>query len=69
MRYILEKSLFGVCSYLSDYMGISKKSVRLSFVYATFFTFGSPIILYLIWAFWLNIKRYSQETRTRIWDL
>jgi phage shock protein PspC (stress-responsive transcriptional regulator) len=68
-KYTLEKSMFGVCSQLADYMNISKKSVRLSFVYASFFTLGSPIIFYLVAAFWLNIKRYAQERRTRIWDL
>jgi phage shock protein PspC (stress-responsive transcriptional regulator) len=69
LKYALEKSFFGVCSQLADKMQISTKSVRLSFVYASFFTFGSPIIFYLIAAFWLNVKRYSQERRTRVWDL
>jgi phage shock protein PspC (stress-responsive transcriptional regulator) len=50
-------------------MGISVKSVRMSFVYASFFTLGSPIIIYLVAAFWMNIKNYSQERRTRVWDL
>jgi phage shock protein PspC (stress-responsive transcriptional regulator) len=68
-KYTLEKSMFGVCSQLADYMNISTKSVRLSFVYASFFTLGSPIIFYLVAAFWLNVKRYAQERRTRIWDL
>ncbi len=69
LKYALEKSFFGVCSQLADKMQISTKSVRLSFIYASFFTLGSPIIFYLVAAFWLNIKRYSQERRTRVWDL
>ena len=69
IKYALEKSLFGVCSYLGDKMGLSTRSVRLSFVYLSFFTLGSPVILYFIMAFWMNIKRYSQESRTRVWDL
>ncbi len=69
LKYTLEKSFFGVCSQLADKMQISTKSVRLSFIYASFFTLGSPIIFYLVAAFWLNIKRYSQERRTRVWDL
>jgi phage shock protein PspC (stress-responsive transcriptional regulator) len=68
-KYALEKSLFGVCNQLGDYMQISARSVRMSFIYASFFTLGSPIIFYLVFAFWLNIKKYSQERRTRIWDL
>ncbi|MFN5889983.1 MAG: PspC domain-containing protein [Bacteroidota bacterium] len=69
IKYALEKSLFGVCSYLGDKMGLSTRSVRLSFMYLSFFTLGSPIIIYFILAFWMNIKRYSQESRTRVWDL
>lgn len=69
IKYALEKSLFGVCSYLGDKMGLSTRSVRLSFVYLSFFTLGSPVIIYFIMAFWMNIKRYSQESRTRVWDL
>lgn len=69
IKYTLEKSLFGVCSQLADLMKISTRSVRMSFIYASFFTLGSPIIFYLIAAFWLNIKKYSREKRTRIWDL
>lgn len=68
-KYSVEKSLFGVCSHLADKMHISTRSVRMSFIYASFFTFGSPIIFYLIAAFWMNIRRYSREQRTRIWDL
>jgi phage shock protein PspC (stress-responsive transcriptional regulator) len=69
IKYALEKSLFGVCSQLGEWMGISVKSVRLSFIYASFFTLGSPVIIYLVTAFWMNIKNYSQEKRTRVWDL
>jgi len=69
LKYSVEKSLFGVCSQLADKMNISTRSVRMSFIYASFFTFGSPIIFYLVAAFWMNIKRYSREQRTRIWDL
>ncbi len=69
IKYSLEKSLFGVCTQLGETMNISTRSVRMSFIYASFFTLGSPIIFYLVAAFWINIKQYSQERRTRIWDL
>jgi len=69
IKYALEKSLFGVCSQLGEKMNISTKSVRLSFIYASFFTLGSPVIFYLVAAFWYNVKTYSQERRTRVWDL
>ena len=69
IKYALEKSLFGVCTQLGETMSISTRSIRMSFIYASFFTLGSPIIFYLVAAFWMNIKKYSQERRTRIWDL
>jgi phage shock protein PspC (stress-responsive transcriptional regulator) len=69
IKYPLEKSLFGVCTQLAEKMNISTRSVRMSFIYASFFTFGSPVIFYLIAAFWLNIKKYNREGRIRIWDL
>ncbi len=69
IKYNLEKSLFGVCAELAERMGLSTRSVRLWFIYASFFTLGSPIIVYLVSAFWFNMKRYSKERRTRVWDL
>jgi phage shock protein C len=57
-RHFLEKSAFGVCQQLGDWMRINPATIRLYFIYASFITFGSPLILYLVMAFWLNIKKY-----------
>jgi phage shock protein C len=57
-RHILEKSAFGVCRQVGEWMGINPERIRLYFIYASFITFGSPVILYLVMAFWLNIRRY-----------
>jgi len=57
-RNIIEKSIFGVCSALGTKMGIAVSRVRLYFLYVSFVTLGSPIIFYLILAFWLNFRRY-----------
>ncbi|MEO5905631.1 MAG: PspC domain-containing protein [Saprospiraceae bacterium] len=57
-RHFLEKSAFGVCQQLGEWMRIRPAKIRLYFIYASFITFGSPFILYLVMAFWLNIKRY-----------
>ncbi|MEO1713913.1 MAG: PspC domain-containing protein [Bacteroidota bacterium] len=59
----LTRSLFGVCSYLGEKMGISTARVRVYFVYLSFVTLGSPIIVYLITAFWLNVRRYIRQTK------
>ncbi len=69
IKYLMEKRLYGVCAYLGDKMGISSERIRLYFIYASCFTLGSPFLLYLFVAFWMNIKRYIQEKRSSVWDL
>jgi len=69
LKYTIEKSAFGVCAYIGDKMGISSSRIRMYFIYTSCLTLGSPILFYLIWAFWLNIKRYSAEQRASVWDL
>ncbi len=69
LKFFVEKHVFGVCSYLGDRFGISSGRIRLYFIYTSFITMGSPIIIYLVIAFWLNIKKYSRHTRHTLWDL
>ena len=63
---IIERSAFGVCSYLGNKMGISAARVRVYFIYISFVTLGSPIIFYLFAAFWLNVKQYIKNARDLI---
>ena len=63
-----ERSAFGVCSYLGQKMGIKSSRVRVYFLYVSFVALGSPIIIYLFLAFWLNIKKYIKKSRNIIWD-
>ena len=65
----IEKQSFGVCNALGNRLGFSRSSVRLSFVYASFFTFGSPIVLYFAGVFWMNIRRAWRQQRSTVWDL
>ncbi|HAY89899.1 MAG TPA: PspC family transcriptional regulator [Bacteroidetes bacterium] len=65
----IESYAFGVCSYLGDKFGIRSSTIRLYFIYVSFFTFGSPIIIYFILAFWLNIKHYLVSRKHSVWDL
>lgn len=61
LRSLVEVRAFGVCAYLGDRMGIASGRVRLFFVYATFIATWSPLILYLILAFWVNMRHYFKE--------
>ena len=65
----IEKQSFGVCNALGNRLGFSTSSVRLSFVYASFFTFGSPVVLYFALAFWMNVRRALRRQRSTVWDL
>jgi len=60
-QYFIEKKAFGVCSRLGEIMGISSSTIRLYFIYSTFLAFGSPIIIYLSMAFWMNVRRYIRR--------
>ena len=68
LRNTVEKSVFGVCSKAADQMGIAKTRVRLYFIYITFITMGSPLILYVFVAFWMNVRKYIRNGKNWILD-
>lgn len=61
LRFFWERQLFGVCSYIGERFGISISHIRLYFIYLSFLTFGSPVFLYLVIAFWLNVRQYIRQ--------
>ncbi|WP_297766575.1 PspC domain-containing protein, partial [uncultured Muriicola sp.] len=65
---IVEKSVFGVCQFLGDKIGIKTSRVRLYFIYLSFVTMGSPVIIYLFLAFWLNLKKYLRKSLNPLLD-
>lgn len=69
IKYLLEKQLFGVCERIGERLQISSSRIRLYFIYASFLTLGSPLIVYLVLAFWMNLRHYIFEGRRSIWDL
>jgi phage shock protein PspC (stress-responsive transcriptional regulator) len=58
IKGFLEINAFGVCSTLGEWMGIATSKIRLFFIYITFMTMGSPILIYLSLAFMININHY-----------
>jgi phage shock protein PspC (stress-responsive transcriptional regulator) len=69
IKYFVENQAFGVCTRLGEKFKISTSSIRLYFIYTSFLTMGSPVIIYLILAFWMNIRRYlRQRNNPTIWD-
>lgn len=69
LKYFVEKNAFGVCTYLGERFGISTSVIRMYFIYTSFITAFSPILVYLVIAFWINIKHYVKPRRKTIWEL
>lgn len=67
-RNYVDQSAYGVCSYLGRRMRIAPARIRLYFIYISFATLGSSLIVYLFAAFWLNVKRYIYRKKNLIWD-
>ncbi|MBM3443112.1 MAG: PspC domain-containing protein [Bacteroidetes bacterium] len=63
IRSFIEWQLFGVCTWIGNYLSISTVTIRKYFIYASCLTFGSPVILYLIMAFWMNVRQYILNAR------
>lgn len=69
IKGFLEIRAFGVCAFLGQVFGIATSKIRLFFIYLTFITMGSPVVIYLSLAFLLNIGRYIRERRRNpVWD-
>ncbi|MEI7628194.1 MAG: PspC domain-containing protein [Bacteroidota bacterium] len=58
IRENIEMQAFGVCSAIGEKFGIASAKIRMWFIYISFLTLGSPILIYMILAFWINIKNY-----------
>ncbi|MBX9782501.1 MAG: PspC family transcriptional regulator [Chitinophagaceae bacterium] len=58
LRRLIEWNAFGVCTYLGEKWNISTASIRKYFIYISFLTLGSPVVIYFFVAFWMNIKQY-----------
>jgi phage shock protein C len=67
-----EQQAYGVCSSIGTKLGIRVNTIRMYFIYLSFFTVGSPVIIYFILAFLKENKnyfRFRRARRTSIWDL
>jgi phage shock protein C len=67
-----EQQAFGVCAWLGKKLGIRTTTIRMYFIYLSFFTVGSPVIIYFVMAFILEHKEFFRPGRSRrpsVWDL
>jgi phage shock protein PspC (stress-responsive transcriptional regulator) len=63
IRELVELQAFGVCTAIGERLGIATSRIRIWFIYISFLTIGSPVIIYMILAFTLNIKQYIAAKR------
>lgn len=63
LKNFIEWQAFGVCSAIGDKLGIATSRIRMWFMYISFLTLGSPLIIYMVLAFWMNMKRYMTAAR------
>lgn len=58
IKDFIEWKAFGVCSAIGERIGVATSHIRLWFIYISFLTMGSPLIVYMVLAFWMNLKQY-----------
>ena len=68
IRFMVESHVFGVCERIGERLKMPVKNIRLFFIYASFLTIGSPVIIYMILAFWIKMKDYIRGKRNTVWD-
>ncbi len=63
LKEFVEYKAFGVCAAIGERLGIASSRIRTWFIYISLLTVGSPLIVYFVLAFWMNIKRYMLSAR------
>ncbi|HVB03396.1 MAG TPA: hypothetical protein VNE41_06725 [Chitinophagaceae bacterium] len=63
IKGFVEWTAFGVCTAIGEKLGIATTRIRMWFIYISFLTLGSPVIIYMILAFWMNIRKYIMNAR------
>ena len=59
----IEWKVYGVCARIGEVLGIPAITIRKYFIYISFITMGSPVIIYVFLAFWMNVKHYILNAR------
>lgn len=68
IQYFFQEQAFGVCARLGEILQISSSSIRLFFIYSSFLTFGSPLLIYMGMAFVMNLRRHFRKRNNPVWN-
>jgi phage shock protein PspC (stress-responsive transcriptional regulator) len=63
LRQFIEGRVFGVCTWLGKKIGVPSTTIRKYFIYISCLTMGSPVVIYLFMAFWINLKEYIWKAK------
>jgi len=61
MKLFFQERAFGVCSKLGEKLHFPIDSIRLFFIYSSFITLGSPIIIYVSLGMLMKIRTYLRR--------
>ncbi len=61
LKLFFEERAFGVCSKLGEKLNFPIDSIRLFFIYSSFITLGSPVIVYVSMAMMMKIRKYLRK--------
>ncbi len=67
LKSFVEWNAFGVCTAIGQRLGIATSRIRQYFMYTSLLTLGSPIIIYMVLAFWRNIRKYIWAAKRNPW--
>ena len=67
LKHLIEWNVFGVCTAIGQRLGIATSRIRQYFIYTSVLTLGSPIIIYMILAFWKNVRKYIWAAKRNPW--
>jgi phage shock protein PspC (stress-responsive transcriptional regulator) len=69
IKEYFELQAYGVCEWWATKFNVNTNSVRVYFIYISFLTLGSPLLIYLVMAFILKNKNWFKPKRATIWEL
>ena len=68
LKTLYERNAFGVCAKLGETLNVPTSRIRLLFIYSSFFTAGSPLLIYFIGVGLLEFRKNLQRARATVWD-
>ncbi|WP_215224804.1 PspC domain-containing protein [Echinicola shivajiensis] len=66
LKIFFEDRAFGVCSKLGERLNFPIDSIRLFFIYTSFITLGSPVIIYVVMAMMMKVRKYFRKSNNPI---